>query len=103
MFYFYFARSSLAPQFACKYCSTAFPGNDELLLHIRNCHSVERPFQCSECLKSFPRAYDLRRHGGVHERQRAGTVPLVGGIETKAVENLELETSEDSSRFLLSL
>lgn len=55
----------------CPHCGRSF-AQASLVIHIRR-HTGEKPYQCDECQKGFPRRQDLV----VHKRQHTGERPHV--------------------------
>ncbi|CAG2110911.1 unnamed protein product, partial [Medioppia subpectinata] len=54
--------------FICDYigCEKQFAENEQLLAHIRVRHTMERPFGCDVCHKTYPTERCLRVHQKVH-------------------------------------
>ncbi|CAG2118437.1 unnamed protein product, partial [Medioppia subpectinata] len=54
--------------FMCEYigCEKTFGESEKLLAHIRVRHTMERPFGCDVCHKTFPTERCLREHKKIH-------------------------------------
>ncbi|XP_071445658.1 zinc finger protein 883-like [Hetaerina americana] len=60
-----------ARKFKCETCNKGFVSNKDLVVH-RGTHSLDRPFKCDECGKTFKRKGALNSHKkGTHMRAQA--------------------------------
>ncbi|XP_059619377.1 zinc finger protein 84-like [Phlebotomus argentipes] len=57
------------PAFACPICQHGFHHPSKRDDHVRTRHTYERPFQCSDCEKSFFTKSVLRRHVRIHAKE----------------------------------
>nr|XP_020507342.1 zinc finger protein 431-like [Labrus bergylta] len=80
---------------ACGICSKTFQNMET---HMRS-HTGEKPYSCSVCKKSFPRAGALRRHRKIHSRKSNKVCPVCGlTISTDQLLQDHLKTHQDKDR-----
>lgn len=57
--------SSVDRPYQCTECYKSFTRKQHFIVHLRT-HTGERPYQCTECGKSFSQVHNLARHQKVH-------------------------------------
>lgn len=62
--------------YTCEICSKAFNRKSRLDLHVKYVHEGAKPFECTECNKTFVRREDMARHTVLHSGLKAHKCPI---------------------------
>lgn len=62
--------------YTCDICSKAFNRKTRLDLHVKYVHEGAKPFECTECNKTFVRREDMARHTVLHSGLKAHKCPI---------------------------
>lgn len=61
---------------SCRFCGSQFGRDSDLLQHIDQMHSGEKPFTCPQCDKRFAYKHHLTSHLRVHTGERPHSCPF---------------------------
>lgn len=62
--------------YTCDICRKAFNRKSRLDLHVKYVHEGAKPFECTECNKTFVRREDMSRHTVLHSGLKAHKCPI---------------------------
>ena len=67
---YHIACGDSAESYSCCYCDKLFKSSSHLKYHTRTVHTLDLPYKCNKCPKSFAQLGKLKRHQLIHTGER---------------------------------